>query len=260
MTISPYGLSLDVSSIYYDIIDKPKNHRKGFYCAMGSINSLNQAATTLTDHAYTGLRGDILKGKLKPGVKLRVEHLRSLYGVGASPIREALSRLTGDGLVQAEGRRGFRVSGISRSELMDITEMRVLLECHALRLSIEAGNDAWEAGIMAAFYRLSKLDSKLLLPSPGEEWEARHKEFHTALVAACDSPWLQSHRERLFDQSERYRRIALALKDSERPVPKEHKAIMTATLARDSETACALMADHFRKTAEAVSCSSLIEA
>jgi GntR family transcriptional regulator, carbon starvation induced regulator len=230
-----------------------------FNWLMDSTSTLTQTTVTLTDQAYAALRMDILNGELKPGFKLRVEHLKSLYGTGASPIREALSRLTGDGLVHAEGRRGFRVGRVSRSELLDITEMRILLECHALRESIDQGDDAWEAGIMAAFYRLSKLDSRLLLASPGEEWEVRHKEFHTALVSACDSRWLQYHRQNLFDQSERYRRIALSMKNSDRPVPEEHKAIMTATLARDSETACALMSEHFRKTAEAVSRSALIE-
>ena len=129
----------------------------------------------------------------------------------------------------------------------------------ALRESIDKGDDAWEAAIMAAFYRLSKLDSRLLLASPGEEWEVRHEEFHAALVAACDSRWLQFHRQKLFDQSERYRRIALSMKNRDRPVPEEHKAIMTATLSRDSDTACALMSEHFRKTADAVSHSALIE-
>lgn len=226
---------------------------------MDLTSTRTQAASTLTDQAYTALRMDILTGELKPGFKLRVEHLKGLYGTGASPIREALSRLTGDGLVHAEGRRGFRVGRVSRSELFDITKMRILLECHALRESIDKGDDAWEAGIMATFYRLSKLDNRLLLASPGGEWEVRHKEFHTALVSACDSSWLQSHRQSLFDQSERYRRIALSMKDSDRPVPEEHKAIMTATLARDSETACALMSEHFRMTAEAVSRSAVIE-
>jgi DNA-binding GntR family transcriptional regulator len=222
-------------------------------------STLTQASVTLTDQAYAAIRMDILNGKLMPCFKLRVEHLKGSYGTGASPIREALTRLTGDGLVHAEGRKGFRVGSVSRSELFDITEMRILLECHAIRQSIDKGDDAWEAAIMVAFYRLSKLDSRLFLASLGEEWEARHKEFHTALVSACDSDWLQSHRENLFDQSERYRRIALSMKNIDRPVPEEHKAIMTATLARDSETACVLMTEHFRRTAEAVSRSALIE-
>jgi DNA-binding GntR family transcriptional regulator len=217
------------------------------------------SGVTLTDQAYFSLRSDIVNGRLLPGFKLRVEYLKQLYGTGASPIREALTRLVGDGLVQMEQRRGFRVSHVSSAEIKDITDMRALLECYALRKSIADGDAQWERRIETSFQALSKLDARLLLANPGEEWELRHDDFHAALVSACPSPWLQNQRQNLFDQSERYRRIAWTTARKPRPVPEEHEAIKDAVLARDVDLACSLMQDHFKKTTQAVIASPLIE-
>jgi DNA-binding GntR family transcriptional regulator len=225
---------------------------------MSSVIAAKQQTQTLTDLVYSQLRGDILSGELSPGLKLRVEHLKARYNMGASPIREALSRLTGDSLVSAEGRRGFRVADVSLAELWDITELRVLLETRALRLSIEAGDDHWEAEVLASFHRLSKLDDKLSEQQPGEEWESRHRDFHANLVAASASPWLLDFRGIMFEQSERYRRLALAQSSAERDVAGEHRSIMEAALDRDAENACALLADHVRRTAEIVAKSTLV--
>lgn len=225
---------------------------------ISKVHSVTIDNQTLTDQAYVRLRSDIVNGRLMPGFKLRVESLKQLYGTGASPIREALSRLLGDGMVQIEQRRGFRVSEVSRVEIEDINKMRSLLECYALREAMAQGDAKWEARIEAAFVALTELDAKLLLANPGDEWEARHDEFHAALVSACYSPWLQTQRQNLFDQSERYRRIALSLSRKYRPVPQEHTDIKNATLARDAELACELVCEHFRKTTESVLESPLL--
>ncbi len=225
---------------------------------MPTADKPTRSKTTLTDIAYTRLREDILSGRLEPGLKLRVEHLKTHYGAGASPIREALSRLTGDGLTIAEGRRGFRVAEVSNAELMDITELRVLMETRALRMAIEAGDDEWEALVLASFHRLSKLDERLAMEQPGEEWEERHRDFHNSLVSACQSRWLKNFRDILFDQSERYRRLALANGPGKRDVAGEHKQIMEATLDRDSDRACDLLAAHVQETADAVANSDWV--
>lgn len=70
---------------------------------------------TLTERAYTQLRDDIVEGRLEPGEKLRVEHLRQHYEVSAGILREALNRLVSDALVEAEGQRGFHVTPITPS-------------------------------------------------------------------------------------------------------------------------------------------------
>ena len=94
------------------------------------------APRTLVEKAYRAMRADIIEGRLPPGYKLRVEHLKEDYDVGAGTLREALSLLVSDALVYAEGQRGYRVSPIPLDDLEDLTNQRVLLETEALRQSI----------------------------------------------------------------------------------------------------------------------------
>src|SRR5215475_9391594 len=100
--------------------------------------------------AYRRLRDDIISGVLIPSEKLRIEHLRQRYGMGASALREALSRLVSDGLVECEAQRGYWVSPVSRAELEDITAARKVIEVEALRQSIEFGSLEWESRVVAA--------------------------------------------------------------------------------------------------------------
>lgn len=209
---------------------------------------------TLTDRIYRQLRDDILSGGLRPRQRLRIEALKERYGVGASPLREALARLSGDGLVRLEERRGFTVAGISVEELWDITETRVLVECACLEASMRgAGSgpegDAWEAQILAAYHRLSKLDRQLATSRPTSTWEDLHALFHESLVAACPLQKLKDLRVQLFEQSERYRRLSLNSLPAERDVPSEHAAIMERVLERDVSAASELLAEHIRHTA-----------
>jgi len=208
--------------------------------------------STLTDKAYRRLRGAILSGALAPDTKLRVEHIKLEVGTGASAVREALLRLSGEGLVCMKERRGFFVSPITLEELWDLTQMRMDIETKALRMAIQDGDDQWEAGIVAAFHRLSLLDDELKLSPPTIQWEDRHSEFHVALVAACNSKWLMRFRRILFDQSERYRRLSLSQQSVERDVSGEHLMIMNAALSRDVDAACDHLRAHIQRTAEIV--------
>jgi GntR family transcriptional regulator, carbon starvation induced regulator len=207
-------------------------------------------ARTMVEAAYERIRRDILSGKFSPGSKLRVEHLRAEYSVGGTTLREALSRLVGEALVVAAGQRGFRVAPMSVSDITDLSEMRKLLECHALRESIEHGDDEWEANVVAAFHRLSRIEERVH-ENPeelGDEWEDRNRAYHEALIAGCTNRWVLHFRKILYIQSLRYRRLSLISRLVPRDVHAEHTAIFEATLARDPDLACRLLADHVEKT------------
>ncbi|OWW20511.1 FCD domain-containing protein [Noviherbaspirillum denitrificans] len=210
--------------------------------------------STLTEGTYLQLRRDIIEGRLPPGEKLRVEHLKDRYGVGAGTLREALSLLLSDALVVSEGQRGFRVAPMSMSDLEDITRTRVLVEGEALRQSIIAGNDDWEAGLVAAFHKLSKSEEKLGERETGavREWEARNREYHEALIAGCDSRWLRYLIGLLYRQSERYRHLVISHRNVERDVHAEHSAIYEAALARDVKRAQAALEVHIHLTYDAI--------
>jgi GntR family carbon starvation induced transcriptional regulator len=204
---------------------------------------------TLVSGIVDKLRFKILGGEIEPGAKLRADDLKAKFDVSLTPVREALMRLTAEGLVVAEDQRGFRVAPVSLRNLKEVTELRVALECLALRLAIEAGDLEWETNIVAAAHRLAALTSR---PSKdqaviNEEWERWHRKFHFALIAACNMPLLIAFCKTANDLCDRYRRIYLPFI---RPIDrlKEHNRIAEATCNRDSALAVKLLANHIRHT------------
>lgn len=211
---------------------------------------------TLAEQAYQQVRWDIISGALPPNQPLRLEQLKQRYGVGFSPIREALNRLQSDRLVVNVALRGFTVAPISIAEMWDAIETRCLIEGDALRQSIEKGDDAWEAHVVAAYHALMlKAKSVSTLPRPVSEadlraLEERHHAFHRALIAGCQSQWLLDFADKLYVETERYR--FPNLRDSsplpDRDIGNEHQVLMTTVLARDADTATQLLQAHYRNT------------
>lgn len=208
---------------------------------------------TLAAETLRRLREDILSCRFKPGERLRLEQLKGAYGAGFSPLREALMHLTSEGLVIAEGRRGFRVAPVSAEDLLDVTLTRQQIDAIALRDSMTVGDDEWEAGILAALHRLRKarhLDPQTGLVEP--DWTRKHREFHYSLVAAARSRWIKHFWAITFDQSDRYRRLAVALSSNSRNDDAEHQELIDAVLSHDIERACELSRCHIQRTAEIV--------
>ena len=212
---------------------------------------------TLVEGAYQRLRRDIIEGVHLPGEKLRVEHLKDQYDVGAGTLREALLLLVTDALVVAQGQRGFRVAPISIEDFEDITRTRVLLETEALRQSITLGGEDWEAGVVAAFHRLSRAEQKLgsgndYLQGAAEDWEKRNRAFHDALISASPSRWIRHFQNILYQQSERYRRISLFRKPIPRDVHAEHQALFEAAMERAADRAATILTEHITRTLESI--------
>lgn len=205
---------------------------------------------TLVEDVFRRLRSDIVYGEVKPGAKLRVEALRAKYGVSSSTMREALLRLVGESLATTEGQRGFRVAPLSLADFHEITRLRKLMETMALREAIEHGDEDWEADVVAAFHRLSKVDIRKMRHSEEvhREWTTYNNAFHDALVSASPSRWVQHFRRLLYQHSERYRAQHLVYANVRPGVRQEHKAIMDAALARDANLACELTEAHIERT------------
>jgi GntR family carbon starvation induced transcriptional regulator len=203
--------------------------------------------TTIAERAFHLLHADILSARLRPGQKMKVEALREIYGLGATPLREALSKLSSLDLVTAEGQRGFRVAPVSIENLLDLTKTRAWIEGTALRAAVAAGDRRWEAEILAAAHRL-KGCRKSKGEDLSEEWYRENRAFHDALVAACNSPQMMAFRAQLYDLTERYRRLSLQNGLAGRDLDAEHHVIMEAVLARDGDAAVAHTVDHFIKT------------
>lgn len=199
------------------------------------------------------MRADIIGCVLKPGAKLRFEALRDQYGASFSTLREALSRLVAEGLVRAEEHRGFIVAPVSREDLEDLTDVRVLVERECLTRAIARGGDGWEADILGAYHRMDRLQKRLGTKYYlSDDWAKLHGAFHFALVSACASPNLVEIRHKLFERAQRYRRMSSQFRPYWRPKDTEHKTIMDAVIARNAPKATKLIEQHIRETTQNV--------
>ena len=206
---------------------------------------------TLADQAERRLREEITTNVLPPSSRLRLEELRERYEVGASPLREALSRLVGEGLVEVEGNKGFRVASLSFADLDDIAWMRATIEGQAVREAIARGDAAWEAGIVGALHRLVRATGTTATErAPMETWNREHDGFHRALIAACGSPRAMEMAGRLEGEHRRYRTALIGNSLPGDLIVSEHRALAEAALARDADRAQALLARHMRITSD----------
>lgn len=208
----------------------------------------------VSERAYRALRQAIVRGDFEPGARLRVEELSRLFAVSSSPLREALNRLSEQGLVRALENRGFRVAPLTAAGVSDLARVRTLIECEALRDAIAHGNDAWEAQAVAAGHALA-LAERRLGDQPrtlDDDWSARHRAFHLGLYAGCTSPLLLDLADVLFDNAERYRRWAARWRQGPRRKHDEHQQLLKAVLARDTDRAVDLLRRHISHTEQLV--------
>ena len=216
--------------------------------------SADGLVTTQASTAYERLRDDLLTGRLQPSRKLQMRFLMDAYATGQTPLREALNRLSAEGLVECREQRGFYVSGVSRAELAELTKTRCWVESIALRESMHAATPAWEEALLLAHHRLSRcprsLDPDRFENNP--DWEGLHRTFHRVLIGQCGSRPLIAFCRQLADQLYRYRQISIRKVFTTRHVGDEHRAIFEAVLNKDADRAAALLTEHYRQTANAI--------
>lgn len=217
------------------------------------------AHKSLTSAVYESLKEEIMSGACVPGSKLLLVPLAERYQVGNAAVREALSRLAADRLVEMEDQRGFRVAPVSASDLLDITRVRTQIETEALRSSIAHGDAEWETQVVAALHRLNAthaLDRNRDAAASARRGEL-HRLFHLSLLAACDSAWLLRLQHLLYQQTERYRRLSIRYaeqshKEFAKPINQQHETLVQLVLARDADAATKLLADHIAATADRI--------
>lgn len=215
--------------------------------------------TTLASLVFERLREDILDGKLAPGEKLRIESLQERYQVGASPIREALNRLTSVRLVEQVERRGFRVATLSDEDLLELLQARRLLNEVIVRESLLHGNEDWEEAVVYAYHRMWRCPMTHSSGQINREWELLHRRFHASLIAACPSKWLLEFHELLFDAADRHRRLNERGADEEF-TRTEHRTIMEAAMSRDVERTVRLLNESMNALVPALSVKNALKA
>jgi DNA-binding GntR family transcriptional regulator len=203
----------------------------------------------LAEVAFDALRRQLLTGALEPGAPLRLERLKRELGIGFTPLREALMRLSSEGLVEVEDIRGFRAAPATLADMEDIMLSRAHVEAKALEQSILLGDVDWEAEIVGNYHRMSRHDPRDSLTGlVSEEWGRAHRDFHLSLISACNSRWLLRFWQILFDQAQRYRHLSVVQGAQYRDDTTEHRAIMDAALNRDLEQAIEASRSHIQST------------
>lgn len=206
---------------------------------------------TLSAAVLSRLREDLKANRFEPGAKLRFEEMREIYQVGLAPLREALMRLAEAGLVVQTGQKGFRVAPASIDDLRDVVETRRFLELRLIEDSIQHGDEDWESRVVASLYRFSKV-SKRAPSTPAEraEWERHHTDLHKALVSGAKSRWLSQFWSTVFDQAERYRRLALKGGHWPSDELQRHEELVEAALERNIKKATESLRRHIGGSVE----------
>jgi GntR family carbon starvation induced transcriptional regulator len=222
---------------------------------LAQIDSVEVPETdTLSERAASLVERDIIAGLHAPGARLGIVDLARRYEIGATPLREGLSRLVSRGLIVGIGQRGFRVADVSREDLLDITRMRTVVELEALRVAMAQGDDAWEAGILSALHQMrrhiQRTGNEFREGAP--DFDRLHKAFHTSLLAACGSKRLLNAHSELYDQAYRYRRVMMRGFDSGKKFVAAHQSLADVVLARDVKDAPFLLAAHLHSTLDFV--------
>lgn len=202
------------------------------------------AALSTGEHAYERIRQDIVFGRLQPGQKLTLDRLRAVYGVGISTLREIFNRLAPEGFVVAEGQRGFQVAPCTASELQELADLRLLIECHALAQSFAAGDMEWEGRVVAAHHKLARMEERLLAAddSGTQQWKRYDFEFHQALVSACGSRALLDLHAGIYERYLRYQMVFFIFWG---PTSiGEHRALLDCALRRDAGEGQRLLRGH----------------
>lgn len=214
---------------------------------MSLIERLDDVA--IGEDGYRRIRTDIVLNRYKPEQKLKLEALKDAYGISVSTLREILNRLTAEGLVVAEGRKGFEVAAASIAHLRELADLRILLEGHAIEQSFARGDVEWEGRVVAAHHKLAQTERSLTdRNGDAERWKRYDSEFHHALISNCGSGLLMEMHGAVFDQYFRYQMIILDYRGDE-PIH-QHRTLLDCALRRDTAGAKQTLYEHVTNCVE----------
>jgi DNA-binding GntR family transcriptional regulator len=223
----------------HDVANQTANEGRA---RLESVFSARHDRRKVTDWVYEELKNAIVDLRLAPGEPLREATLAERLGVSKTPIREALTRLEQEGLVETTSFKGAVVTGYSRQDLLDIYELRELLENAAVRAAAQSMSDASRA-------RLGRIaqDSRRLLSGPDRsELAALLTEFDAVLFEQVRNHRIQVLIENLRDHLTRIGQLTAEIPGRIGASVDEHEKIVEAIAARDPDLAEQYMREHIR--------------
>lgn len=215
------------------------------------VLSMDGAAETLTETVRLALRRDVLSLTFAPGTHLSIRGLRARYDVGATPVREALWSLVGEGLIVAEAQHGFRVAEADRERLTGLTRLRRRVEPWLLTVALRQGGPLWLRNVERAFSAFEPVDSKIGDTRPiDERWETLHRAFHLSLIEGSGMPTLVQAIAAWYEETDRYRRLASRDLGSTAGAKGDHEELFKLVTAGKAATAVAMLKRHICDTTD----------
>lgn len=207
------------------------------------------------DVAYAELRAGILSGGLPPGSRLAQHDLAQALGMSLTPLREAIRRLSSEGLIILDTHRDARVAAMSATEARQLFEVRLSLDATAAELAAQRRTDADVTALRDAAARLVPVTRAW-----GEEGLRAHRAFHRALYVASHNDVLVRALDDLWDKGDRYRSLGLELPPGDEPRVRDHREhheLLVLIAAGDAAGARDLMRGHIERSLTATAISAL---
>ena len=205
---------------------------------------------SLPEFLYEALRDRIVSGALAPGQLLRQEDLARQYSVSRVPLREALQQLQGEGLVVLRPRRGYAVTVLDGKQIVEILQLRILIEGHAGYVATIARTSAQVKALETCTRELDKMPVTSLSQAQIGRWSQLNQRFHDTLIAAAGRPHLHQIARNLYSKVESYIRMELSFMDSLAEAQAQHREIVEAFRDGDADRVAVVSRLHAQHTAE----------
>ena len=200
----------------------------------------NGPPTTLRAHVVKILSAGILSGKYKPGDRLNESQIARELNISRIPVREALSQLQEQGLVQNRERRGMFVTNIGPEEVLLISSLRIILETEALRLVQKRMTPPVLASLENIVERMDNWDGTLL------DAAALDLEFHRTLWRAAGNPYLERALNAVMVPLFAHKTLEHVTRDVRRWRMSHHRVLLDAVTGRSGDDPQGVLLTHMR--------------
>jgi|ERR1700683_1567325 DNA-binding GntR family transcriptional regulator len=214
-----------------------------------SPKSLIIPRQSLTSAVADQLRDKIIRSEIPEGKQLNQGAIAAEFQVSRIPVREALRQLESEGLITIIQHRGAVVSSLSPDDIEELFEIRVLLECEVLKLSIPG---LTQSDLARAEAILAEYEKELLRPEHISEWGRLNWEFHSALYSGTRSPHFMSIIRNVNNNAVRYTGLQLYLTREFERAKEEHRKLLELCQARDVIGACYLLQQHIKHAGQSL--------
>jgi DNA-binding GntR family transcriptional regulator len=195
--------------------------------------------TVLRQQVYEQIKHDIMTCKLAPGEPLSENQFLERFGVSRTPIREALTSLVQDGLVEYTPNRGFMVTTVSVTDIQEIFEARIFIEAELFRLAVKKISD----GEIDELEKQSRLQTDVKSPDYAETFLESNRKFHIALAAAGRNSRLLWYYETLMNEAQRLFYMDISNHHQDFRWGHGHEGILQALRSRDEQAGVTVIRD-----------------